>query len=93
MSCIKTWIRLYGFFFFINEQFFLFFQKTVNNECMFKERMETTDFHTYSSYTYSGTNTMNLSREWYIAIKRNGKVRQALNTSKRQKASQFMVVS
>ncbi|XP_020917743.1 fibroblast growth factor 1 [Exaiptasia diaphana] len=70
----------------------LYVSKTANEECLFKETMERTDFHTFASYAYSGKNAMNLSGEWYLAIKRNGKARHALNTTKRQKATQFLVV-
>jgi len=68
-------------------------QNTLNDECVFKETLESTDFHTFVSHKYSGHNTMNLSHEWYLAIKRNGKAKHALNTSKRQKAAQFLVIA
>ncbi|KAJ7383426.1 hypothetical protein OS493_028102 [Desmophyllum pertusum] len=62
------------------------------DECLFKEKLGANHFHTYASLKYSGKNTGNITHEFYIAIKKNGKLKHGANTAAIQKSVDFMVV-
>ncbi|XP_032237798.1 fibroblast growth factor 1 [Nematostella vectensis] len=76
----------------MNSEGVLYTTRRPTDECLFKEKLEYNSFHTFCSYKYSGLNSANGSREWYLAIKRNGKIKHGVNTSKRQRAVQFVVL-
>jgi len=62
------------------------------DECLFKEKLGPNHFHTYASHKYSGKNSGNVTHEFYIAIKKNGKLKHGANTAAIQKSVDFMVV-
>lgn len=62
------------------------------DECLFKEKLGTNHFHTYASKKYSGKNPGNVTHEFYIAIKKNGKFKHGTNTAAIQKSVDFMVL-
>lgn len=62
------------------------------DECLFKEKLGTNYFNTYASYKYSGRNPGNITQEFYIAIKKNGKLKHGANTAMIQKSVDFTVV-
>ncbi|KAL9972492.1 hypothetical protein ACROYT_G018804 [Oculina patagonica] len=62
------------------------------DECLFKEKLGTNHFHTFASHKYSGKNPGNVTHEFYIAIKKNGKLKHGVNTAAIQKSVDFMVV-
>ncbi|XP_031550965.1 fibroblast growth factor 1-like [Actinia tenebrosa] len=70
----------------------LYATQTLNDECLFKEKLEESGFHTFSSNEYSGSNSNNQNKELYVAIKKNGKAKHGVNTAKRQRAVQFIVL-
>ena len=73
---------------------FLFssFQTRPSDECLFKEKLGANYFNTYASYKYSGKNPGNITQEFYIAIKKNGKLKHGANTAMIQKSVDFTVV-
>lgn len=68
------------------------FQTRPTDECLFKEKLGTNHFHTFASHKYSGKNPGNITHEFYIAIKKNGKLKHGVNTAAIQKSVDFMVV-
>ena len=70
----------------------LLLQDVLNDECLFKERLKKNGFHTFSSYKYSGLNSGNAVGEWYLAIKKNGKFKLAVNTDQSQHSTHFTVI-
>lgn len=62
------------------------------DECLFKEKLGANHFHTFASHKYSGKNPGNITHEFYIAIKKNGKLKHGANTAAIQKSVDFMVV-
>ena len=69
------------------------FQAQPTDECLFKEKLGTNYFNTYASYKYSGRNPGNITQEFYIAIKKNGKLKHGANTAMIQKSVDFTVVA
>ena len=69
------------------------FQARPTDECLFKETLGPNYFHTFASHKYSGKNPGNVTHEFYIAIKKNGKLKHGINTAAIQKSVDFMVVS
>jgi len=67
-------------------------QARPTDECLFKEKLGANHFHTFASHKYSGKNTGNITHEFYIAIKKNGKLKHGANTAAIQKSVDFMVV-
>lgn len=63
-----------------------------SDECLFKEKLGANYFNTYASYKYSGKNPGNITQEFYIAIKKNGKLKHGANTAMIQKSVDFTVV-
>lgn len=63
-----------------------------SDECLFRETLGPNHFHTYTSYKYSGRNSGNMTHEFYIAIKKNGKLKHGANTGPIQKSVDFMVL-
>lgn len=68
------------------------FQAHPSDECLFRETLGPNHFHTYTSYKYSGRNSGNMTHEFYIAIKKNGKLKHGANTGPIQKSVDFMVL-
>lgn len=62
------------------------------DECLFKEKLGANYFHTFASHKYSGKNPGNVTHEFYIAIKKNGKLKHGTNTAAIQKSVDFTVV-
>uniref|UniRef100_A0A0N4ZXZ4 FGF n=1 Tax=Parastrongyloides trichosuri TaxID=131310 RepID=A0A0N4ZXZ4_PARTI len=61
--------------------------KDFNYECIFREEMMENYYNLYSSCAY-GTE----KKFWYIAIRRNGKVKKGRMTRRNRKSSHFMMV-
>ncbi|XP_068720059.1 fibroblast growth factor 2-like isoform X1 [Montipora capricornis] len=68
--------------------------KTIpTDECLFKERLGENYFHTYASLKYSGKNAGNVTQEYYLAIKKSGKLKHGINTAAIQKSVDFLVMT
>lgn len=67
--------------------------KTIpTDECLFKEKLGENHFHTYASQKYSGRNIGNFTQEYYLAIKKSGKLKHGVNTAAIQKSVDFLVM-
>ena len=62
------------------------------DECLFKETLAPNHFHTFASYKYRGRKSGNITNEFYLAIKKNGKLKHGANTAPIQKSVDFMVL-
>ncbi|XP_074620219.1 fibroblast growth factor 1-like isoform X1 [Acropora palmata] len=62
------------------------------DECLFKEKLGENHFHTYASLKYSGRNIGNFTQEYYLAIKKSGKLKHGVNTAAIQKSVDFLVM-
>ncbi|CEF65299.1 Fibroblast growth factor [Strongyloides ratti] len=61
--------------------------KNFNYECVFREEMMENYYNLYSSCSYGSE-----KKFWYLAIRKNGKVKKGRTTRRNRKSSHFMVI-
>ncbi|XP_062867594.1 fibroblast growth factor 1b [Trichomycterus rosablanca] len=59
---------------------------TLNDECYFKEKLEENHYNTYSSQKYQDCG------DWYVGIKKSGKMKQGPKTHRSQNAVYFLPI-